>query len=140
MFPHQLGAAIELVREFPDQPFVLDHLGKPSISKGPSRVWTAQIKQLGACSNVYAKLSGMVTETSGQKWKPEDFGPFLDIMLEAFGTGRLMFGSDWPVCTAAASYSEVLSSLQDYFKAFSREEQSAILGTNAVKFYRLPGI
>ncbi len=82
----------------------------------------------------------MVTETSGQKWKPEDFGPFLDIMLEAFGTGRLMFGSDWPVCTAAASYSEVLSSLQDYFKAFSREEQSAILGTNAVKFYRLPGI
>ena len=138
VLPHQLQPAIALVREFPNQPFVLDHLGKPAITAGPSREWAAQMKELGACKNVFAKLSGMVTETSNLKWKPGDFDPFLDVMLYSFGTSRLMFGSDWPVCTAAAGYEEVTCILKTYFEAFSKNEQDAIFGTNAARFYRLP--
>ncbi|MFH4967456.1 amidohydrolase family protein [Gaetbulibacter sp. M240] len=135
--PNQLPAALELAKTFPKQKFILDHLGKPKISEGIDSSWLSHIEKLGALKNVYCKLSGLVTETKDLKWKKTDFEPFLKTMVSNFGTDRLLFGSDWPVCLLAASYKEVLNIISDFFKSFSTNEVENILGTNAVKIYDL---
>jgi len=84
-----------------------------------------------------AKISGMVTEADWKNWKKEDFKPYMDIVVNAFGTSRILFGSDWPVCLVAASYEEVLNITKDYFSAFSKEEQEQFFGLNAIRFYNL---
>jgi L-fuconolactonase len=101
VFPQQLPAAIELVRRFPEQPFVLDHIAKPRIRDGTLSPWRDHIRELAQAQNVCCKVSGLVTEADWANWKAEDFRPFLDIVFEAFGEDRLMFGSDWPVCLLA---------------------------------------
>ena len=137
VFPYQMNSAIELAQKLPEQQFVLNHLGKPEISKGPTLEWIRQIKRLGGCENVSAKLSGMVTGTRNFQWKEEDLHPFLEITTEAFGTGRLLFGSDWPVCTCAATYEETLGIVEEYFKGFSEQEREAVFGGSAMKVYRI---
>ena len=139
VFPYQLRSAVELAQKLPQQQFVLNHLAKPNISKGVNVEWINGIRQLAECKNVYAKLSGMVTETDRFQWKQEDFQPFLEAMVEAFGTDRLMFGSDWPVSTCAAAYEETLGIVEKFFKAFSGTEKEAVFGGNAARFYRLSG-
>jgi L-fuconolactonase len=135
--PRHLPHAIDLVREFPAQPFVLDHLAKPLIKKGVLSPWGEDLRVLGREPNVYCKLSGMVTEADWKDWKPEDFAPYLDVVLEAFGTDRLLFGSDWPVCTLAATYAQVLHVVEDYIAKLSSEEKGAILGGTAARVYGL---
>lgn len=135
VYARQLPAAVDLARKFPGQPFVLDHIAKPEISKGPDPEWTKNILQLAESENVYCKLSGMVTETDNFNWRQEDFTPFLDIVTEAFGTDRIMFGSDWPVCLLSCSYEEVLKIVRDYF---SDDELSKVMGRNAMNFYGIP--
>jgi L-fuconolactonase len=135
--PRHLPHAIDLVREFPAQPFVLDHLAKPLIKKGVLSPWGEDLCVLGREPNVYCKLSGMVTEADWKDWKPEDFAPYLDVVLEAFGTDRLLFGSDWPVCTLAATYAQVLHVVEDYIAKLSSEEKGAILGGTAARVYGL---
>ena len=137
VFDYQLPAAVELVKKFPDQPFVLDHMAKPKISEGLSEEWVKNIKQLGWHQNVYCKISGVVTETQEFQWKQDDFLPFLDTVVGTFGTSRLMFGSDWPVCLAAASYEEVVGICESYFSDFSKEEKEKVFGENATGFYNL---
>jgi L-fuconolactonase len=109
IYPRQLPAAIELARMFPEQRFLLDHLAKPPIKTGPIAEWAAQIRALAEQPNVYAKLSGPVTEADGDHWQESDAPPYLDVALEAFGADRLLFGSDWPVCLLAGSYRRVKS-------------------------------
>ena len=137
VFAHQLPAAIELVKTFPKQKFVLDHLAKPQYSKGLDKDWQANIETLAQYSNVSCKLSGMVTETENFKWKQSDFIPFLDVIFTSFGTDRVMYGSDWPVCLLAADYAAQLNILQEYIADFSEYEQSNIMGGNAISFYNL---
>ena len=137
VFARQLPAAIELVKAFPQQKFVLDHLAKPQITKGIDKEWQRNIEALGKCPNVFCKLSGMVTETEDFKWKKSDFTPFLDVIFNSFGTDRVMYGSDWPVCLLAADYSTQLNILQEYISDYSVSEQSKIMGANAAKFYNL---
>lgn len=139
IFPKHLRVACELVERFPDQRFVLDHIAKPPIRDGPLSPWDADIRRLAAHPNVYCKLSGMVTEANTAAWRAADLGPYLDVVVRAFGTERLMIGSDWPVCTLAGEYAEVLRIVQDYVWQFSAEEQAAILGVNAARFYHLQG-
>ncbi len=79
----------------------------------------------------------MVTEADWKSWQRSDFTPFLDTVVETFGVQRLMFGSDWPVCLLAGAYEEVLGIVEDYFSAFSQEEQALVLGENANRFYKL---
>ena len=124
VFDYQLPAAVELVKKFPDQPFVLDHMAKPKISGGLSEEWVKNIKELGSHQNVYCKISGLVTETKKFQWKQDDFLPFLDTVVNAFGTDRLMFGSDWPVCLAAASYEEVVEIIRIVFLKFFRSRKA----------------
>ena len=135
--PRQLPAAIEVTKKFPEQPFVLDHLAKPFIKDGRISPWDQQIKELARSRNVFCKISGMVTEANLGTWKPDDFRPYLDVVLAAFGEDRLMFGSDWPVCLLSGSYEEVFGIVQDYLQALSESTRGKIFGGNATKFYAL---
>jgi len=137
IYPHHLPAAIELVKQLPAVRFVVDHLAKPYISKGVLEDWKTNITTLAQYPNVCCKVSGMVTEADMRNWKATDFKPYLDAVVDAFGTGRLMFGSDWPVCLAAASYPDMLQIVKDYFSSFSAAEQQQVFSTNATDFYHL---
>jgi len=137
LFPRHLPYAVELVSQFPEQQFVLDHLAKPPIKEGRLSPWREEIRRLAALPNVVCKLSGMVTEADWHGWRKEDFTPYLDVVLEAFGPRRLMIGSDWPVCTLAGEYRPVMEIVIDYISQLSEDEQADILGRNAVRVYRL---
>jgi L-fuconolactonase len=139
VYPKQLDAVIEFAEKFPDQPFVLDHLAKPSIRTTELEPWAAKMKLLAKRSNVYCKVSGLVTEANWKGWRPQDFIPYLDIVFGAFGPDRLMFGSDWPVCLLAASYRQVVGLIEDYLKALPPDQRENILGRNAISFYGLEG-
>lgn len=135
VFPNQLPASIELVSKFPHQPFVLDHIAKPHIKTGELSPWREQIRTLAQAQNVFCKVSGMVTEADHQSWKPDDFKRYLDVVFEAFGPERLMWGSDWPVCLLAASYEQVFNLVDDYAQQCSAAQREALFGGNAARFY-----
>lgn len=135
--PHQLPQAIAVAAQFPDQKFVLDHIAKPLIKESHMLPWAAHIAELASYANVWSKVSGLVTEANWQSWQADDFTPWLDHILECFGANRLMFGSDWPVCTLAGSYGQVNSIVSDFVSNLSDNDQAAILGGNALKFYGL---
>jgi L-fuconolactonase len=135
IFPKQLPAALELVRKFPGQPFVLDHIAKPSIKAGAIEPWKAWIRELSQAPNVMCKASGMVTEADHKRWHSDDFRPFLDTVFEAFGPERMMYGSDWPVCLLAGSYERVFALVDDYTRPLSAEQRAAFFGGNAARFY-----
>jgi L-fuconolactonase len=137
VYPHQLPAAIDLIKAFPNQVFVLDHLAKPYIRQGELDQWASFIQHLAEMPNVYCKVSGLVTEANWKSWEFKDFRPFLDKATEAFGTKRLLYGSDWPVCLVAASYANVVGICEAYFGGFSAEEQADVMGQNAARVYRL---
>lgn len=137
IYPRHLPVAAEFVRHFPNQRFVLDHLAKPAVKTGDVHPWKEGIAELAASPNVYCKLSGLVTEADWNRWKPGDMTQYLDAAFEYFGPDRLMFGSDWPVCTLAGSYSRVARLVKDYLSGHSEQEREAILGGNAKRFWRL---
>jgi L-fuconolactonase len=137
VYPEHLPVVLQLLKQFPEQAFVIDHLAKPSIKDRRIDNWETNIRAIAAHENVYCKISGMVTEADWKEWKTEDFTPFLDIVTESFGTGRLMYGSDWPVCLLAASYGEIVGVVRNYFSGFSETEQAAVFGNNANGFYHL---
>ena len=139
LFPRHLEVAVTLVDEFPEQPFVLDHLAKPAIRDGLLSPWKQDLERLAERPNVFCKLSGMVTEARWNEWKPGDFRPYLDVVVEEFGPERLMIGSDWPVCTLAADYRFALGLVLDYVAALSADARAGILGGNCARFYRTLG-
>ena len=139
LFPRHLEVAVTLVDEFPEQPFVLDHLAKPAIRDGLLSPWKQDLERLAERPNVFCKLSGMVTEARWNEWKPGDFRPYLDVVVEEFGPERLMIGSDWPVCTLAADYRSALGLVLDYVAALSADARAGILGGNCARFYRTLG-
>ena len=133
----QLPAALTLPARLPDQPFVVDHLAKPSIKAGGLEPWATAMRDLARRRNVCCKLSGLVTEADWVRWRPDQLRPYLDVAVDAFGPDRVMFGSDWPVCLLAAPYERVLGVIADYVSAFSAAERDAMLGGNAARFYGL---
>lgn len=137
IYPNQLSEAFEFARKLPNVRFVLDHIAKPFIKKGESDSWAKDIEKLSELPNVSCKISGMVTEADWYTWKKSDFEPYINVVLEAFGTKRLLFGSDWPVCLVAAKYADIKEIVTDYIDSLSKSEQLNIMGNNAVKFYNL---
>jgi len=135
--PRHLPVALEFVRRCPGQRFVLDHLAKPDVRRGALAGWSRDLRALAACPNVVAKLSGLVTEADWSAWTEEQIRPCLDVAFECFGASRLMIGSDWPVCTLAGAYGRVMSVVTDYLAGRPEAEQEAVLGGNAVRFWRL---
>ncbi len=137
IFPKHLDAALTLVKKFPHQRFVIDHIAKPFIKDAILEGWIQGMIDLAACSNVSCKVSGMVTEANWTNWDQTDFVPYLDTVVAIFGIDRLLFGSDWPVCLVAAEYPEMLSIVETYFSKYSISQQAAFFGNNAIDFYRL---
>jgi len=137
IYPRQLPAAIELASRFPEQLFVLDHLAKPFIKAQTLEPWATHLRILAQNKNVFCKLSGMVVEADWHGWKPGDFRPYLDVVFEAFGPERLLFGSDWPVCLLAASYGQVKQLVEGYVDRNCPQHKEAIFGANAARFYQL---
>jgi len=137
IFPDQLSYTKSFVEAFPYQPFVVDHLAKPYIKHKRVDEWKKDMLALAKYENVFCKVSGMVTEADWNNWEREDFFPYMDVALGAFGSKRLMFGSDWPVCLVAASYKHVLLIAKEYFSSLSADEQNAFWGGNARRFYKL---
>jgi L-fuconolactonase len=137
IFPDQLKFSNQLIASFPEQKFVIDHIAKPYIKRKDVKEWKNDMEQIAHHENVYCKISGVVTEADWKAWKKEDFKPYLDVVVNAFGMNRVIFGSDWPVCLVAASYQKMLEIVQDYFSVFSKEEQEHFFGLNAIRFYNL---
>lgn len=138
IYPRQLRAAIALVDAAPEVAFVLDHLAKPAIRDGAREPWLADFRELARRPHVCCKVSGLVTEAR-RDWRAEDFRPYLDAAFEAFGPGRLMFGSDWPVCRLAAEYAEVVGLAADYIATLPAADRAAVLGGTAARFYGVGG-
>lgn len=137
IFPQHLSAALQLVEQFPQQRFVIDHVAKPYIKDGKIDEWKAGMQQLAQHSNVYCKISGMVTEADWKTWTADQLKPYIDVVVESFGIDRIMFGSDWPVCLVASSYNKWIETVQNYFASFSIEDQQKVFSSNAIKFYQL---
>ena len=137
IFPHQLGATLELVKKFPNQKFVIDHIAKPYIKDGFFEGWAVMMREIAKNQKVYCKISGMITEADYKTWTPEQVHPYMKLVLESFGAGRVMYGSDWPVCLVAGNYSIVKALVTDFISDLSLEQQNAIMGGNAAKFYNL---
>jgi L-fuconolactonase len=135
IYERQLTEATGFAAAFPEQRFVLDHLGKPDIRNGSLAGWRRQLQALAALPHVWCKLSGLVTEADWRTWTPTDLRPYLDAALEAFGPSRLMFGSDWPVCTVAATYDQVVALVRDAIADYSADEQALILSKTAEDVY-----
>jgi L-fuconolactonase len=137
VYPRHLAVAAEFVKRFPRQRFVLDHLAKPEIARGEIRGWSRDVRALAAEPNVQAKLSALVTEADWKRWTPDQLRPYLDVAFECFGPGRLMIGSDWPVCTLAGDYGRTMGVVTEYLGDRPAAEREAVLGGNAREFWNL---
>lgn len=137
IYHHQLEDALQFVSKIPEVKIVVDHIAKPSIRTNEKTHWELNMAAMATYKNVWCKISGMVTEADWKNWKPTDFFPYLDEVFEAFGTDRIMYGSDWPVCLVAASYDQQLSIVQSYLSKLSSHEKPLVMGENARRFYNL---
>ena len=127
--------AARFAAAFPSQRMVLDHLGKPDVRAGRIDEWRRHLSRFAALPHVWCKLSGLVTEADWCAWSPGGLRPYLDAALDAFGPSRVMFGSDWPVCTVAASYDRVLALVRDAIAEYSADEQAHMMGKTAEEVY-----
>ncbi|EGX57232.1 hypothetical protein SZN_23841 [Streptomyces zinciresistens K42] len=134
VLPRQLPACARAAAAHPGLTFVLDHLGKPPVAAGVLEPWARDVRALAALPNTVCKLSGMLTEADPAAWTPDDLRPYADVVLDAFGPRRTMFGSDWPVCTLAASYGDVLAVTRDLIGAADRDQ---VLAATATRVYGL---
>ncbi|KUL22629.1 amidohydrolase family protein [Streptomyces regalis] len=137
VLPHQLPACVKAAADHPGLTFVLDHLGKPPIASGALEPWETAVRSLAALANTVCKLSGMVTEADLASWSVEDLRPYADVVLDAFGPQRLMFGSDWPVCTPTAPYGEVVSVARELTAGLDAAERAEVFAGTATRVYAL---
>jgi L-fuconolactonase len=133
----EMPAAITVVRELPEARFVLDHLAKPPFVSGDLSAWSLALRELARSENVVAKLSGLVTEADWHTWTAATLQSAVDVALDAFGSPRLMFGSDWPVCTLTASYEQVLETAKTLTAALSDAERDEVFQVTATRVYGL---
>lgn len=136
-YTKHLKHAVQLGKELPELPMVIDHLSKPEIKSGEIDDWAKDIRAAAKFPNICCKLSGMITEADWENWKTADLKPYVDVVLEAFGPERCMYGSDWPVCELAGTYQQVFNALKECVSELSETEQSRIMGGTASQFYGL---
>jgi L-fuconolactonase len=137
VYSRQLPEVLELVAAFPNQRFVLDHLGKPDIKGGGFAAWRRHFAALAGFPHVWCKLSGLVTEADWGSWTAGQLQPYIETALECFGPERLMLGSDWPVCTLASSYGRTLQTLEEALDGCAAAERASVLGGTAQRLWRL---
>jgi len=137
IYPRQLAAACVFADRNPDLRLVLDHLAKPPIAAGALEPWAADLRALARRPQVFVKASGLVTEADWARWTPDQLRRYLDVIFDAFGPERILFGSDFPVCRVAATYAQVKRVLDDYCAQLSGAERARVLADNAIAFYQL---
>jgi L-fuconolactonase len=137
IYEKQLKEAVEFVNKFPTQKFIIDHCAKPSIKNNRIKEWEILMNEIAKNENIYCKLSGLITEAAWNIWNEKDFYPYLDVAFEAFGTDRLLFGSDWPVMLVSGIYDQWKKLLENYMMNFSIAEKQKVFEENAIKFYNL---
>lgn len=133
----QLPIAINLAAQCPETTFVLDHCGVPQVKEQILESWGQNIREISTFSNVFCKISGIVAYADPASWKSEDLGPFIEHVLECFGWDRVMFGSDWPVCTLSASYKRWVETLASLTNNAGENNQAKLFRDNAIRTYRL---
>jgi L-fuconolactonase len=138
IFERHLPNTVAFVDRHPNQIFVVDHIAKPRISSGELEPWAKNLRELARRPNVACKLSGMVTEADVLRWTPGQLRPYFEVVLEAFGTDRLLFGSDWPVCLSGVGYADWKKTVSAALAGLNSSELSAVFGGNAARIYRLP--
>lgn len=134
IYSRQLPQVIQFLEKLPEQPFVLDHAGKPDIKSGEWESWVSKIKQVADYKHVHCKVSGLVTEADWDGWDKDQIQKYIQVLLDSFGVERLMFGSDWPVCKLAANYREVYDLVSGML---SESEKQQVFRKTAVDFYQL---
>jgi L-fuconolactonase len=137
LWPPQLPAAAAFVDRHPRQVFIVDHFAKPFIREGQLEPWSRDLRALAQRPNVYCKLSGLATEADHVRWTLDDLRPYVEVVLDAFGPRRLMFGSDWPVCTLATPYERWVQTVEALLSGLSADERDRIWAGTAVEVYRL---
>lgn len=135
IYPKHLKYAVEFVKRFPDQKFVIDHLAKPDIKNRKLKDWHESLKPFGQLMNVSCKIAGLVTESDWVNWRMTDFRPYMDIVLDIFGPDRIMFGSDWPVCKTGADYDQVCDIVRENSGILNEDERAKLWGLNCSRFY-----
>lgn len=137
--PPHLAPMLQILQDFPRLRAVLDHIGKPDIARRQWQPWSSQLARIAVHPNVYCKLSGMITEADHERWVPDDLLPYVRHAVQSFSPGRCLFGSDWPVCTLAGSYAQVLAALEHALEplALSAGDHARIFGGTAAELYRL---
>lgn len=138
--PPNLPAAVKAVRALPEARFVVDHIAKPLIKAGELEPWESLLREVAASPNVWCKLSGLITEADRENWKTADLVPYVERVVDMFGTERLLFGSDWPVVLLAGSYKDAVDSTLEALPALSPAELDAVMGGNAIALYRPEGL
>lgn len=137
IYHHQLPSALRFVEQFPNLRIILDHLAKPDLRKDARQPWTDQIRQLGQSAHVACKISGLITEAEWHHWKEDDLIYYLEVVWEAFGPKRILFGSDWPVMLLSGSYERWLTLLDDWLQGKGAEETDGFWGANAMRWYQI---
>jgi L-fuconolactonase len=137
IYPKHLSATLQLVKQFPNMRFVIDHIAKPNIKEQHNEAWKIGMEKLGLQNNVFCKISGMVTEAKWGEWVSADFEPYLNVVKNAFGMDRLIYGSDWPVCLVSANYKEQFTITKQFFSNNTEEEKAKLFGGNAKRFYKI---
>lgn len=135
IYHRQLAAALSFVEKFPTQKLIIDHCAKPDVKRKKIDEWEKYIREIAKYPNVYCKLSGLLTEASWKDWSASDFYPYFDVVFEAFGTDRLVFGSDWPVVLVSGIYVQWKSLIEKYMEHHSAEEKENVFGLNGSRFY-----
>lgn len=134
---HQLPLALRLIRECPETSFILDHCGNPKVKEKEVEPWRSDLREVAACPNVVCKVSGIVVNADWEHWNTEALKPYVEHVIECFGWDRVMFGSDWPVCTLAADPRRWVAALQEIVTTATPAQQAALFRENARRVYRL---
>jgi len=137
VYHDQMASTARFLEKCPDQPMILDHIAKPAIRDGEIRKWKEHMKLLASFPNLHCKLSGIITEARWDRWRFEDLSPYLEVAGEYFGTDRLCYGSDWPVCLVAGRYEQVLEIVQRFLEQVTPAERENVLSANALSFYNI---
>ncbi len=137
VFHDQFPSLIRFVEKLPDNRMILDHIGKPDIKNKQIKQWKDNIRILAQHPGIYCKLSGMITEADFKHWTYEDLKPYMEIAAEYFGIDRICFGTDWPVCLVAGTYTEVVSIMHKFSEQLNTSEKEKLMGGNTIKFYKI---
>jgi len=133
----QLPIAINLASMCPGVTFILDHCGVPQVKEGILDPWRSHIGEIAKLPNVFCKVSGLVAYADPERWKEDDLRPYVEHVIACFGWERVLFGSDWPVCTLSASYDRWVEALHSLTRNAGAAHQRKLFYDNAVRVYRL---